>query len=172
MSPTLLPAAALPSQVALHNDGTDPALPPSLPFLHLWTGPDGLSRLNTSQLAGFQSKSVGGGAAPQWLRPFPGEVVGVQFAVLPVGWVGDWHESPHPQWVIPLRGRWFIETGDGTRVEMGPGDIHFGQDQGTTDARGHRSGQLGDTPCLQMMVQFAHSPGVAAAHPFAETAAP
>ena len=55
---------------------------------------------------------------------------------------------------------------------MGPGDIHFGQDQGTTDARGHRSGQLGDTPCLQMMVQFAHSPGVAAAHPFDETAAP
>ncbi len=75
MSPTLLPAAALPSQVALHNDGTDQSLPPSLPFLHLWTGPDGLSRLNTSQLAGFQSKSVGGGAAPQWLRPFPGEVV-------------------------------------------------------------------------------------------------
>lgn len=104
MSPTLLPAAALPSQVALHNDGTDQSLPPSLPFLHLWTGPDGLSRLNTSQLAGFQSKSVGGGAAPQWLRPFPGEVVGVQFAVLPVGWVGDWHESPHPQWVIRCAG--------------------------------------------------------------------
>ena len=35
MSPILLPAAALPSQVALHNDGTDQALPPSLPFLHL-----------------------------------------------------------------------------------------------------------------------------------------
>ncbi|NIJ88985.1 hypothetical protein [Xanthomonas sp. CFBP 7698] len=170
MSPTLLPAALLPSQIPLDADGNDPALPPSLPFLHLWTGPDGNSRLNPSQLPGFGSKSVGGGAAPQWLRPFPGEVLGIQFAVLPVGWVGDWHESPHPQWVIPLRGRWFIETGDGTRVEMGPGDIHFGQDQGTTDQRGHRSGQLGDEPCLQMMVQFAQSPGAATAHPFGHPA--
>ncbi|AZR21469.1 hypothetical protein NX81_002805 [Xanthomonas vasicola] len=166
MSPTTLPAALLPSLIPLDTDGNDPALPPSLPFLHLWTGPDGESCLNASQLPGFGSKSVGGGAAPQWLRPFPGKVLGIQFAVLPVGWVGDWHESPHPQWVIPLRGRWFIETGDGTRVEMGPGDIHFGQDQGTTDQRGHRSGQLGDQPCLQMMVQFAQSPAAATAHPF------
>ncbi|APP76383.1 hypothetical protein [Xanthomonas vesicatoria] len=170
MSRTLLPAALLPSQIPLNNDGTDLAVPPSLPFLHLWTGPEGASRLTRSQLPGFGSKSVGGGAAPQWLRPFPGEVLGIQFAVLPVGWVGDWHESPHPQWVIPLRGRWFIETGDGTRVEMGPGDIHFGQDQGTTDARGHRSGQLGDAPCFQMLVQFAQSPCASVAHPFGHEA--
>ncbi len=105
MSPTTLPTHLLPSQIPLQSDGNDPALPPSLPFLHLWTGPDGNSCLNVSQLPGFGRKSVGGGAAPQWLRPFPGEVLGIQFAVLPVGWVGDWHESPHPQWVIPLRGR-------------------------------------------------------------------
>lgn len=171
MSPTLLPTAALPSQVALHNDGTDQSLPPSLPFLHLWTGPDGLSRLNTSQLAGFQSKSVGGGAAPQWLRPFPGEVVGVQFAVLPVGWVGDWHESPHPQWVIPLRGRWFIETGDGTRgngpwrYPFRPGPGHHRRTRPPLRPTGRHALPADDGAVCAL-------PGVAAAHPFDETAAP
>lgn len=143
------------SSAPLTNDGTDPAHPPRLPILSMWCEPAGqfagLSRIAASELAGFGLTSVGGGADPQWLRPFPGEVKAVQFAVLPVGWVGEWHESPAPQWVVPLRGRWFIETQDGTRVEMGPGDIHFGHDQGTSEVdgtHGHRSGQLGDEPCF------------------------
>jgi hypothetical protein len=41
--------------------------------------------------------------------------------VLPVGRMGDWHENPPPQWIIPLSGRWFVESMDGVRVEMGPG---------------------------------------------------
>ena len=55
--------------------------------------------------------------------------------VLPVGWVGDWHENPRPQWIIPLSGRWFVETMDGARVEMGPGEMSFGEDQGTRPRR-------------------------------------
>lgn len=131
---------------------------PALPFYLMDVNEDGQSTLVTQLLKGFQQKSVGGGAAPQWLLDWPGEVVGVKFAVLPVGWVGDWHESPHPQWVIPLSGRWFLETADGHRAEMGPGDIHYGQDQGTAGKKGHRSGQLGDEPCVQLMVQFASRP--------------
>ncbi|KTT16842.1 hypothetical protein [uncultured Pseudacidovorax sp.] len=161
-----MPMPDLPTTVPLPPVGTDPDQPPLLPFLHLWTDLSGTSRIDLSRMAGFGLKSVGGKASPQWLRPFPGEVAAVQFAVLPVGWVGDWHESPHPQWVVPLRGRWFIETMDGQRVEMGPGDIHFGQDQGTTGARGHRSGQLGEEPCLQLMLQFAASPAAQTRHPF------
>ena len=49
--------------------------------------------------------------------------------VQPVGWVGTWHENPEPQWIIPLSGRWFVESMDGERVEMGPGEISFGEDQ-------------------------------------------
>jgi hypothetical protein len=41
--------------------------------------------------------------------------------VLPVGWIGDWHENPRPQWIIPLSGRWFVESMDGIRIEIGPG---------------------------------------------------
>ena len=106
----------------LDNDGRDADTPPALPFVHMWTDLDGRSRLDESTLRGFGLQSVGGGADPQWMRPFPGEVTAVLFAALPVGWVGQWHPSPHPQWVIPLRGRWFLETQDGSRVEMGPGD--------------------------------------------------
>lgn len=55
----------------------------------------------------------------------------VIFTVLPVNWVGKWHENPQPQWIIPLSGRWFVETTDGMRVEMGTGEISFGGDQNT-----------------------------------------
>lgn len=156
----------LPTTVRLDNDGTDADRPPVLPFLHMWTAPDSTSRIDLSHMAGFGLKSVGGKASPQWMRPFPGAVAAVTFAVLPIGWTGDWHESPKPQWVIPLRGRWFIETMDGTRVEMGPGDIHFGQDQGTTGGQGHKSGQVGDEPCFQLMLQFETSPAAQTRDPF------
>ena len=151
------------------NDGRDPARSPVAPYYSLWTGPDGRSRLNRCELADFVSKSISDGAAPQWLRELPGEVSGLRLAVLPVGWVGEWHESPQPQWVVPLAGRWFLETQDGQRAEMGPGDSHFGQDQGTRKVdgtRGHRSGQLGDEPCVQLLVQFRESPARQAACPF------
>ena len=163
-----MPADPLPpTAVPLDNDGTDGDTPPELPFLHMWTGPDGTSRVNASMMRGFGLKGISGAAAPQWLRPFPGEVSQVLFAVLPVGWVGEWHESPAPQWVVPLRGRWFLETADGARVEMGPGDLHFGQDLDTEGERpGHLSGCVGDAPCHMMIVQFARSPAAHTPHPF------
>lgn len=62
-----------------------------------------------------------------------------------------------PQWIVPLSGRWFVETMDGKRVEMGPGELSFGNDQNTrVDAqgrRGHRSGAVGNQPAVIMLVQ-------------------
>jgi hypothetical protein len=52
---------------------------------------------------------------------------------------------------------------EGHRVEMGPGDISFGQDQGCkADAqgkKGHMSGTVGDEPCVVMIVQLQDSAG-------------
>ncbi len=49
-------------------------------------------------------------------------------------------------------------TMDGQRVEMAPGEISFGEDQGTkADAQGHRghlSGTVGDAPAVLIMVQL------------------
>ena len=43
---------------------------------------------------------------------------------------------------------------DGQRVEMGPGEVSFGADQGTTQGKGHRSGTAGPMPCRMMIVQL------------------
>ena len=52
---------------------------------------------------------------------------------------------------------------DGTRVEMGPGDLSFGEDQHCVkDAhgrQGHRSGTIGTEPAVLMTVQL-HVPPV------------
>ena len=130
---------------------------PSMPYWRLFNGQDGLSSVAMAMLDGFAKESVGGKAAAMWMRGVPGAVEAVRFAILPVGWVGEWHESPTAQWVVTLSGRWFIETQDSTRVEMGPGEVHWGQDLGTRPIdgnQGHRSGQLGDVPCAQLLVQF------------------
>jgi len=75
----------------------------------------------------------------------------VILTVQPVGWTGPWHEDPKPQWIVPLSGRWFVETTDGRRTEMGPGEISFGEDQNTrpnarSDHQGHLSGTVGNEP--------------------------
>ena len=137
------------------NDGRDPARPPSVPFWEMKPGADGRSTIDQQWLAGFVQQSVGGKAAPGWMREFDGKVKTIWFNVLPAGWVGEWHPSPALQWVVPLSGRWYIETQDGTRVEMGPGDIHWGADVATAGQQiAHLSGVLGDAPCVHLMVQF------------------
>jgi hypothetical protein len=139
------------------NDGRDPINPPRMPYLKMGSTSDGRSTIAQQILAGFLQKSVSGDTPAIWMREFPGTVKAVWFNILPVGWVGEWHPSPALQWVVPLSGRWFIETQLGERIEMGPGEIHWGADvEGDTDASrmGHRSGQVGDLPCVQLMVQF------------------
>jgi hypothetical protein len=128
-----------------------------MPFWLMDNTAEGHSKIVQRLLEGFHQKSVSGDTDPIWMRAFSGTVKAVWFNILPVGWIGDWHPSPSLQWVVPLSGRWFIETQDGNRVEMGPGDIHWGADVATmleASRAGHRSGQVGDMPCVQMMVQF------------------
>ena len=93
---------------------------PALPYLSMWTTPDGLSSIGLTELRGFFQGSVGGKASPLWMGEMPGTVEKVLFNLMEVGWQGEWHESPKPQWIIPLTGRWFIETQDGNRVGRPP----------------------------------------------------
>lgn len=130
--------------------------PPSIPFWHMKDDGTGQCTIESAWLEGFAKQVVSGKTVPIWMRSFPGQVKAVWFNVLPVGWIGDWHPSPSLQWVVPLSGRWFIETQNGRRVEMGPGDIHWGADivSGNSADIAHLSGQIGDVPCVQLMVQF------------------
>lgn len=131
---------------------------PTLSYWHVWTDDDGVSRQSRATLTGYERESIGGDADPQWNDWLMESAAQVLFTMHPVGWVGEWHENPRPQWIVPLRGRWFVETMDGRRVEMGPGEVSFGADQHTRpDAdgrRGHRSGTVGDEPCYLMVIQL------------------
>jgi hypothetical protein len=134
------------------NDGA-----PSIPYWHLYTDENGISRQKQCRISNFVLKSMNPPAAPQWQGQKHHDGMSVMVTVQPVGWEGEWHENPAPQWIIPLSGRWFVEAMDGSRVEMGPGEISFGEDQGcrTIDGRtGHRSGTVGHEPVVLMVVQF------------------
>jgi len=140
--------------------------PPTIGYWHVWTDEQGISHQTWCELDRFDYKGVGD-AAPQWNNRQPRSEATVVFTVQPVGWVGEWHENPAPQWILPLSGRWWVETMDGTRVEMGPGDLSLGEDQGCIEdgekRKGHRSGTVGDEPAVLMTVQLhvppVHAPG-------------
>lgn len=131
---------------------------PELFYWHVWTDDEGVSHQTRCALTNFAKKSMGGKAAPQWNDDLLQSEAHLLFVELPVGWVGDWHENPKPQWIVVLEGRWFVETMDGNRVEMGPGEVSFGGDQNAKpDGEGqvgHRSGTVGDRPCRLMLVQL------------------
>lgn len=135
---------------------------PAASYWHVWTDENGVSYQNRCELSAFKLQSISEGAAPSWIdkQSTPGAAVLV--VVQPVGWVGEWHENPKPQWIVPLSGRWFVETMDGKRVEMGPGEVSFGGDQNCkADAqgrKGHRSGTVGNQPSVNLIVQLEKDP--------------
>ncbi|MCT4334740.1 cupin domain-containing protein [Paracoccus sp. YLB-12] len=141
--------------------GDKAEVPPKVDYWNLYVGDDGISRHRRCTLTEFERKSISGAAAPQWIGREVAAHITVLFTVLPPGWVGEWHENPAPQWIIPLSGRWFVEAMDGSRVEMGPGEISFGADQGCREVDGHKghlSGTVGEAPCHMMLVQIETAP--------------
>ncbi len=129
---------------------------PRIEYWHLWTDRDGVTHQTQCALAEFELARVGG-AAQQWNDRQQRSEATVVFTVQPVGWVGEWHENPAPQWIVVLSGRWWIESMDGTRIEQGPGELSLGEDQGSVmkDGRkGHRSGTIGSEPARLMTVQL------------------
>jgi hypothetical protein len=130
---------------------------PVVHYWHLWTDADGVSHQTQCAMTEFELKSMQPPAAAQWQGPKTSAAMSVLVTVQPVGWVGTWHENPKPQWIVPLSGRWFVESMDGTRVEMGPGQFSFGGDQHCRELagrRGHLSGTLGAEAAVLMVVQF------------------
>jgi hypothetical protein len=140
--------------------------PPSVPYWHLWVDDEGVSHQRECRLEHYGPHRVGN-ADPQWNNAQPRSDATVVFTVQPVGWVGEWHENPAPQWIVVLSGRWFIESMDGTRIEQGPGEFSLGEDQGCVERdgrKGHRSGTVGTEPCCLMTVQLHVDPVRAPCH--------
>jgi len=130
--------------------------PPKLPYWHLWTDDEGISRHTLCEFSAFENAALGPGDSPQWNNTLV-DNANAFLTVLPVGWVAGWHMNHVPKWIFTLSGRWYVESMDGVRVEMGPGEYCFGGDQNAkTDAEGrvgHLSGMIGDEPCVQLILQ-------------------
>jgi len=130
---------------------------PKISYWHLWTDEDGVSRQTRCSMEHFELKSIQPQADPQWQGDNTNGTMTTMVTVLPVGWVGAWHENPKPQWIIPLSGCWFVEAMDGTRAEFGPGELSFGGDQNCQQIDGkcgHKSGTVGDAPAVLMIIQL------------------
>ncbi len=149
----------LASGLSLCLAGTAAALPPAQPrgYWDVWVDGDGGTHQTRCRFTEFKPFSLGKSVEPIDVDKLPGTPAAIWIAQFPKGWVGNWHENPKPQWTIPLSGRWFVETTDGRRVTMGPGDASFGGDQGSRPTpsghTGHLSGTVGDEPITLMFVQ-------------------
>lgn len=134
---------------------------PTIHYWHLWVDEQGTSHQKQCALTQFELKGVGG-ADPQWNNKQETVQATPVFTVQPVGWVGDWHENPAPQWIVVLSGRWWIESMDGTRIEQGPGEFSFGEDQkcrkDAEGRKGHKSGTIGNEPAVLMTLQLHIAP--------------
>jgi len=129
-------------------------------YWHVWVDRAGTTHQSKCEFRDFSPFFLGKGPEPIFIKKLPYTPAHVVIAQSPKGWVGQWHENPAVQWIITLSGRWFVETMDGHRVEMGPGDISLGDDQGSkpnADGHvGHLSEILGGTPLTLMFVQLDH----------------
>ena len=125
-------------------------------YWHLWCGDDGISRQQQCTISDFALGVLGPGDSPQFSRPLFDD--GNAFVTyLPVGWTADWHENHVPKWIYVLKGAWSVESMDGTKVVIRAGEYSYGGDQGCITGadgrRGHLSAQVGDEPCVQLIIQ-------------------
>jgi hypothetical protein len=137
---------------------------PRFHYWHNWTDDKGVSHMTKCPILNFELKSMSPPADPQWQARQASAQSQVILTQQPAGWKGAWHEDPKVQWIVPLRGTWFVEAMDGTRVELGPGDVSVGEDQNTKpDAKGrkgHLSGNVSSGPIMLMVIQLEETPTV------------
>lgn len=142
---------------------------PTMTYRHLWTDSAGKSHFTMCKLSRFDLRSMSAPAGPQWQNRLEHSGNTTLIAtVQPDQWNGAWHEDPKPQWIIPLSGRWFMQAQDGTRFEMGPGDIALGEDQNTVAAnsgplagkKGHLAGNVGRGEVKLLVIQLDETPTI------------
>ena len=73
------------------------------------------------------------------------------FLELPVGWYGDWHPTPVPQWLVLMAGMCEIEAGDGERITFKAGDVILLDD---LTGKGHQTRVLEDEAVRIAAIHF------------------
>lgn len=132
-------------------------------YSNMWADDKGQTHITKCLLTGLKLHQYAPPAAPDFIGVAPEDIESVVFTTLPVGYVGDWHHAPGPQWVITLSGQWEVQTTDGTTLRQGPGEFQFNSDQDAhateTDKRvGHTARQIGDVPNVRMIITLKKKP--------------
>lgn len=135
-----------------------------IPFQNVWADNHGRTHVSRCVLKGLKLHGFAPPAAPYYMGVAPEDIQSVVYSVIPVGWYGDWHHAPGPQWVIDLSGEWEIKTADGTTLRQGPGQVQFNSDQGAFaekpgDPVGHTARQVGDVPDVRVIITLKKKPG-------------
>ncbi|WP_261640612.1 hypothetical protein [Erwinia mallotivora] len=132
---------------------------PPVKYATVWADEQGATHIGHCRFEGLEYKSYAPPSAPQWIGVSPDEVQSIAWAVLPPGYVGNWHHAPGPQWVVTLSGKWSVETTDGTTLVQGPGDVQFNADS-TSHPRaddqhiGHITRTVGNEPNVQLIIKL------------------
>jgi hypothetical protein len=133
-------------------------------YWNIWADNQGKTHMTKCVLRGFKLAAFAPPAAPYLYGIAPEDIKSVVFSIAPVGWYGDWHHAPGPQWVVTLSGQWKVQTTDGSTLVQGPGEFQFNSDQGAFSASpgghvGHTARQIGPTPNVRMIVTLKRMPG-------------
>ncbi|GBQ11816.1 cupin domain-containing protein [Swaminathania salitolerans] len=157
----LLALTGLASATPLHQARaeTDQPQPPSVSYWDSWTDTHGVTHLTKCKLSNFSLSRLSPHTDPLWTNHAQKGMARMVTSVQPAHWEGGWHAPENVQWIIPLMGIWYVETMDGTRVELNPGDALLSEDvKAIADSKGHvghLSGNVGDGPVALMITQFA-----------------
>ena len=144
----------------------NPSPNPRVPYWRIWRDAEGISHQHQAWLENFELAHLSAGMGSIWRTPTQAGTTGTLLLHVVPGVIYDWHENPAPQWIVTLSGHWFLETMDGHRVEMGPGELAFGGDQDCRcieGRRGHRSWVVGEEPAVLMLIQVERIPPEVAA---------
>ncbi|KAL2634763.1 hypothetical protein R1flu_006242 [Riccia fluitans] len=150
MSPALAPAPA--------GDGKPE--PSNFPYTQLWVDETGETHVQECQMTGFSLQNYS--AYQQFVRDdFGGNATKFVFTELSVNLSQPLHSTPAVQFVITLAGSWYIKTTDGTYRAFQPGEVLFQDNTKNSPAAKvpqHYSGQAGDVPCQQFVLQINRQP--------------
>jgi quercetin dioxygenase-like cupin family protein len=118
-------------------------------IFRVYTGADGKSHIAEEPLA-MQPFTDTEGAYGEG-TPVQ-HAAGITFRLAPPGYVLNWHCAPRRQYTITLSGNAEIEVGDGTVVQVNPGDVLLAED---LTGQGHITRVMGTQPRFYAVVPLA-----------------
>ena len=119
-----------------------------LKYVKLYADKDGETHLKEEEFT-LAHADYSPPAPPIWVGPRT-RATGTTVVAFPVGWYGDFHPAPKPQWMMIMSGSLEVEVSDGEKQTYHAGTIAFLDDRGS---KGHISRNVGDEVAIVMVTE-------------------